>query len=165
MKFGLNDRKNLTGAGLYVKIFQAVSLLPLLYIFTASGYMGLLTKKSVLSVLFEMGFSALPRIEALALSAIYRLTSSEIAVFFAILVIALIFGIITQKYFIKDKKAGKITRIVLLILIATDIILRALPLGFNSDFGTAGFIFGLALRLGFAILIVLDIKNEKKTID
>ena len=162
MKFGLNDRKNLTGAGLYVIIFQAMSLLPLLYIFTATGYMGLLFKSSFLSVLCDFGFSAIPRAEALLLSYLYRITSSEVIIYFILILWALALGIAFKKLSIKSEKAGIIVRKAAMALIIIDLVVRCVPLDFNRSFGTAGFLFGLIIRAGCFVLILLDLKKKNK---
>ena len=165
MKFGLNDRKSLTGTGLYVKVFQVVSILPLLYVFTATGYMGLFSKTGVLSVLFDLGISSLPRAEALFLSYLYRLTSSEVVIYFMLIAIALIAGIAFNKLSIKDEKTGINIRKAALVLISIDLILRIIPLEFNRTFGTVSLVFGFIIRLICLILIIMDLKSAKNTID
>jgi hypothetical protein len=60
MKFGLTSGKQRTGAHIFVLIWQAVCLLPLPYMLILSGYPGLMTKNSVLAVVFDCGMAALP---------------------------------------------------------------------------------------------------------
>ena len=97
LEFGIDIRRKLTGADLYVRILQICSLLPLPYIFLARSHPPILSTRNLLSALFDTGVCALPRIEAFALSWLYRLTLSEVAVYFVILAIALALGIIAGR--------------------------------------------------------------------
>ena len=47
MKFGIGIRKRLSGAELYVIVYQISCVLPALYILIASGYMALFAKKGL----------------------------------------------------------------------------------------------------------------------
>ena len=60
MTFGVNLRKQRTGADVCVLIFQLSALLAVPYVFVASGYLYLVTYRSVLAALFDLGLSALP---------------------------------------------------------------------------------------------------------
>lgn len=162
MKFGINNNKKLCGASLYIRAFQIVSLIPLLYILTGSGYPALFTKKGILSVLFDFGISALPRAEALAVSAIYSKTASEVFVYFIIIVFAFVFGIAANSIIKKSRRAGIAARIVFAAFIAADLIIRLLPFGFNSTFGIPAAVFGFVIRLAMLILILLDFGFDKK---
>ena len=93
MRFGINVRNRLTGADLYVRIFQLTGLAPVLYVLVACVHPAVFTSENVFSVLFRLGMSALPRWEALGLSRLYRMSHSEVLVCAAVLVFALIFVI------------------------------------------------------------------------
>ena len=163
VEFGITTRKKLTGADLYVKIFQITSLLPLIYIFTASGYLGIFREKSILSMLFDIGIMGLPRAETLTLSTVYRQTGSELLVYFAILAVALILGLLSHKLFKEDLKRGIACRKVFVVLIAIDLVIRMIPLRFNLVMGWPALIVGFILRLGCVLLIMKDLKAEKIT--
>lgn len=162
MKFGFRTLKKLNGAGLYVCIMQIAALLPVLYIFIASGYMSVLTKKNVLSFLFDTGVSILPRAEVLGVSKLFHLTGDEIIVCLILPLIALIFGLILNPLLKSKSKAALITRIVLIVLIAADVVVRLLPFSFNRVFGIVPSVIGLVVRAGCIVLIALDIAAEKK---
>ena len=104
IEFGIDARKKLTGADLYVKIFQITSMLPLLYVIAASGYLAIFKEKSIYSVLFDIGIMGLPRAETLALSTVYRMTGNEMVVYFSIVVIALALGLASDKLFRENIK-------------------------------------------------------------
>ena len=150
-----------TGAGLYVYFFQFCSLLPLPYVLVGAGNMSIFTSKSVLSFLFDVGISALPRAEALSLSLLYRLTESEIAVFFLIIAVALVYGFLIKKLF-ESEKAGTTARIIFAVLIAADLIVRVVPFGFNSSFGVAAAVIGFIFRAACLALLVYDILKKSK---
>ena len=97
MKFGVDLRRERTGADLAVLVFQIASLLPVCYVLIASGYPSIVTQRGLFSVLFGLGCSAIPRAEAFALSALYRLTTSEIVFSLLLLAIALLFGVVMKK--------------------------------------------------------------------
>ena len=159
MKFGFENRKQHTGADLYVGAMQIVSLLPALYILVGPSYPALFVRKSVMSVLFDLGFSALPRLETLALSLLYRLTASEVTTFFVLVGGALVFGLAAKKLL---SRAPRATRLVCAALIAVDLVLRLLPLRCNTAFGTPCAIAGFAVRLACLILILLDLRAAKQ---
>ncbi len=155
MKFGFENRKHRTGADLCVRILQIASLLPALYMLVVPGYPGIVTHRSVLSVLFDLGFSALPRLETLALSLLYRRTGSEIMMFFVLLIAALAFGLLSRRLLERFPRA---TRLVFAVLICVDFILRLLPLRVNTAFGLPCAAVGFAAQLGCLALIALDLK-------
>ncbi len=161
VKFGTNVKKEPSGTDLYVRIFQLSSLLSMIYIFIASGYT-MLVEKNVFSVLFDVGISALPRGEALLLSILYRKSKSEVAVYFAALVFALIFGVISSRLLRASKKASVLTRYVFIVFIAADLIIRFLPLHFNTVFPLYAAITGFAIRTVCLILIILDLKKAQR---
>lgn len=163
MKFAVKKQKQLNGAKLYVYIFQISSLLPLVYIFAVSGYASLITKKSISGIIFDSGMCLIPRLEALGLSYLYRISESEIAVYFALLLFALAFGIICNKLLNGKYKTAKNIRYVFIALILADLVIRAMPFGFNSAFELPFEIAGFALRLACLVLVVLDLIADKKS--
>ncbi len=163
MKLGINDLKKLTGAKLYVLIFQISSLLPLVYIFAVSGYAGLITKKSVTGILFKLGICSIPRTEALGLSFLYKAANNEVLLYFALLTAALIYGIICNKMLNAEYKTAKITRYVFIALIFADLVVRLLPFGFNSVFEFPFLIAGFIIRIACLVLVILDLIADKKS--
>ena len=161
--FGTDIRKALSGADLYVRVFQILSLLPVLYMFVAAGYPAVMTSRSLFSVLFDAGMSALPRAESLLLAALYRHTSSEICVYFALLAAALLLGILGNRCFRDNHNSGRTTRFVFAGLIAADLIIRLLPFACNSTFGLPAAVFGFAVRLACLGLIILDLRDGCKS--
>lgn len=159
MKFGFENRKHLTGADLAVRVMQIAALLPAPYLLAAPGYPSMLTRHSFLSTLFKLGLSVLPRPETLGLSLLYRLTFSELAVFFAPLIFALILGLASKRLFQRFPRAA---RLAFALCVAVDLILRLLPLSINSAFPAACGIIGFAVRLGCLALILLDLRAAKQ---
>ena len=162
MKFGVNIRKKLTGAELALRLYQILSLLPALYIVAASGYMALFKTGGVVAFLCELGFVAVPRFEALALSYIYRVTSAEVAVAFGLLLTAIAAGFIGGRLLRAQQKTAVTARVAFAALWAADLVLRVLPLAFNRAFSVpalaCGFVFGAA----YIVLTVLDLYAYKK---
>ena len=157
MNFGINERGKLTGAQLAVRIMQACAVAASLFTFIVPGYLSLLTHRGVLSTLVELGFGAIPRVEAVALSVIYRLTSSEILMHFGLLGFALVFGLIMEPLLSGKPKKAIAVRVVFAALIAIDLILRLIPIHINEAFGLHSSIFGFAVRLCCLGLIIADI--------
>ncbi|MBR4024528.1 MAG: hypothetical protein IKI86_04530 [Firmicutes bacterium] len=166
IRFGTDPRKRLNGSDLYVKTFQLASILPVFYLFMASGYMGIFSKRTVFSVLFDLGISVLPRAEALALSYIYRITDNELIMVFIMMIIGLILGLLSNKIFREDEKRGIAARKVFIVLIAIDLVVRLLPMKFNPAFGLPMAAIGFIIRAGSIALLYMDIKaannNEVK---
>ena len=162
MKFGIGIRKKLSGAGLYVYVLQFSTLATCVYVLVASGYMGIFAKKNVLSVLFDLGASALPRWETLLLSYIYRLTRNEVIFYFAALGAAIVYGIVINKVFNAKHDTARKARIAVNALIGADLILRLLPFHFNIAFGLPAAIFGFVVRAGCIVLLILDLRADKK---
>jgi hypothetical protein len=163
MKFGIGIRKKLSGAGLYLYVLQFSALATCAYMLVASGYLGLLAKKNVLSVLFDLGASALPRWETLLLSYVYRFSLSEVVLYFAVLGTAIVYGIAMNKVFNAKHDTARKARIAVIALIGADLIFRLLPFHFNIAFGLPAAIFGFVVRAGCLVLLVLDLKADKKT--
>jgi hypothetical protein len=161
MKFGVAVRNKLTGAGLYVRAMQVSALLPALYIFVASGYPALLRSANVLTFLFGLGCSLLPRGETLAVSSLYRATGSELWVYFALVCFALAFGLLADAL-LRSRTAGRPARLAFAALVAADLLLRLVPLRFNLAFGWPCAVLGFLGRGVCLALILLDLRAEKK---
>ena len=162
MKFGINIRKKLTGAEVYVRVFQISSILPVLFVLAASGYTPVLANRGIFSFLFRLGLSAVPRPEALALSLVYRRTVSEVILSFALLVIALAFGLAANRLLRGSRRTARVCRVVLLALVGADLVLRLLPLDFNGTFGLPAAILGFAIRLVCLVFIALDLRADSR---
>lgn len=160
MKFGVGIRKKLTGAELSVRIYQAASLLPCLYVLSASGYRGIFAQRGLFSLLFDLGISTLPRWESLTLSTLYRLSSSELAVYFTALALALIWGMASRR--LLGEKTGVTVRWVYAGLILLDLVLRLLPLRFNGVFGLPMAAAGFMVRLICLALVLLDLRAHRR---
>jgi len=161
MKFGISCRHGMSGARLSVILFQIASILSPLCFFVASGYRAVLFEKGVFSYLFSIGVCVLPCGESFGLSALYRLTGSEIIVHFVILGLALLVGLVSIPLLRASKKTGRVLRIVLIAVIAVDLILSfVLPL--YASFGIVAMICGTVFRLCLAGLCLADLIAEKK---
>ena len=160
MKFGISVKNRFSGAWLSVRLFQVISILPAVYLFVSSGYRAVLQGKNVFSFLFSFGLSALPCGETLGLSALYRITHSEILIHFLLLGLALAVGIVFDLLLRKSKETGLVLRVVMLLVLASDI-----PLIFIFRipifFGTVPVVCGLAVRLVHIVLIVADLFAAK----
>ena len=157
MKFGLYYRHAYTGSDLYVLVQQIAALLIAPFMLFSSGYTGLFTSRGLLALLFDAGFSVLPRAEALALSLTYRRTESELIVFFSVLVFALALGLVYGRL-LHGEKSGVVTRVVLAVLLSADLLLRLLPFSFNGAFGISAAVLGFAVRLACLVLVLLDLR-------
>lgn len=160
--WGTDDRKALTGAGLYVAVFQVSSLLPLPYLFAVLGYPAVITSRNVLSFLFDVGMVSLPRVEALALSYAYTAFSSELTVYFALLVVALVLGLVLGRLLRGDCETGIRLRRALVVLIACDLVIRLLPFGFNLAFGLPTAIIGWLCRAACLAFLVMDLRTVER---
>ncbi len=159
--FGTDPRRKLNGSDIYVKTFQLASILPVFYLFMASGYLGIFSKRSVFSVLFDLGVSALPRAEALALSYLYRMTDNEIIMVFIMMIIGLILGLLSNKIFRESEKRGIAARKAFIALIAIDLVIRLLPMKFNLAFGWPAAMIGFIIRAVSIVLLYMDIRAAK----
>ena len=159
MKFGIHERKQLTGAGLAVRITQAAAALPVLYLLIASGWYAAIVEKNAVSFLFDLGVSTIPRAVALAMSWLYRLTGSEVLFGLLLVALALIYGLVMQKLLCLEH--GRSVRVVLAALIALDLIARLLPLRFSAAFGLPVTVLAFAVRAGCLVLVLLDLKASK----
>ena len=161
LRFGVGLRGPLSGAELSVRILQGAALPPALFILLVSAYPPAMLHRGFAAVLFELGLSALPRWELLLLSLLYRLSGSEIAVTFALLVFALVFGLIAGRL-LRSKRSAVTAQKVYAALVLADLALRLLPFRFNLAFGLPFVIAGFLLRLGCLALVWLDLRAAKK---
>jgi hypothetical protein len=158
VRFGIDVRRQLTGADLYVRIFQICALLPLPYIFLAGVHPPVLSTRSPFAMLFDVGICALPRVETLALSYIYRATLSEVAVYFVILVIATALGFAAAKVLRGNPEASiKFHKLVASLLIL-DLAIRIIPVRANYAFGIPAAAAGLVIRAVCLYLVIRDLK-------
>lgn len=162
LKFGMDERRALSGAELYVRIFQVTALMPVLYIFIATGHMSIMSTRNVLSILFDIGMSALPRVETLGISWVYRMTRSECIVVFIPLAIAIALGAMGAKWFKGNAELSRRVHKVLAVLIACDLVLRVVPVAASLAFGLPAQIAGFAIRAVCLFLIVMDMRADKK---
>lgn len=162
MKFGIDIRGKKTGADIYVIIFQAVSLLPALYIIISSGYMALLGERNILTGLFDFGVCALPKAESLLLSFLYRLFSNELIVYFVLLFISLALGLIAKRLLRGSRKTAIVFHRVLIALIAADIVFRFVPYGAYKGVSSVYVICAFALRIVCLALVAVDLAEDRR---
>lgn len=162
VEFGIDIRRKLTGADLYVRIFQICSLLPLPYIFIASAHPPVLSTRNLFSVLFDTGMSTIPRAEAYMLSYLYRQTSSEVAVYFVMLVAALALGVIAGRVLRGNPDASIRFHKIVAALISADLVIRIIPIKANITFGILFAAIGIAVRAVCLYLVLRDLKEESK---
>ncbi len=160
IKFGIDIRRALTGADLYVRCFQIASILPLFYIFTISSYPLIMTTVNPLSVLFDLGICMIPRTEAFLLSLLYRKTGSELFVYFLLLIIAIAVGFAAGRILRGNAALSVRVHKIVIVLIGSDLILRLLPLAGNRAFGLVPQIAGFLLRLICLVLLVSDLRAD-----
>ena len=158
IRFGVPERKSLTGAELAIRAFQVFSLLPIPYVLAIVGYPAISTTDNILSVLFGIGFASLPRAEALLLSACYRASLSEVTVIAILLLVVLVCGIVFRRLLARDDGSAVPLRRVYAVWIAVDLVLRLIPLPFNLAFGIVAQLIGFCLRLACLALVVLDLR-------
>ena len=161
MKFGVDLRKTLTGAELGIRMQQICAMLPVLYLFAAASFPVVLTHRNIASVLFDLGFSGLPRLEELGISLLYRITRSEVLVNFLLLGFALALGL-AAGVFLRGKTARAARRF-LVVWIAADLLLRLLPLSLNRAFGLPAAILGFAVQAICLVFCVLDLRADQKS--
>lgn len=157
LRFGIGQRKTMSGAELAVRVFQITSLLPLAYLLTAPGYPYLFTRSGLLSVLFDLGAAALPRAELWLLSLLYRLSASEVAVHFVILALALGAGLAAHSLSQSSPARRRGCRIVYAGWLALDLLLRLLLRA--PSFPLWALIAGFLLRGACLALVLLDLKH------
>ena len=158
VEFGIDIRRNLTGADLYVRIFQICSLLPLPYIFVATAHPDIFSTRNLFSALFDTGISALPRAEAFALSYLYRASSSEVAVYFVILAAAMALGFIAARVLRGEPETSIRFHKIAAALIALDLAVRVIPVKANAAFGIPFAVLGFAVRAACLYLLIRDLR-------
>ena len=163
MKFGVNLRKQKTGAELSVQIQQICALLPVLYLFAGAGFPIVLTSRNAFAVLFDLGMSALPRLESLAISQLYRVLRSEVLVNFLLLGFALILGLAAGSLLRGSRRKARCVRWVLAGFIAADLLLRLLPLSFNQAFGLPCAVAGFLVQAACLVLTLLDLRADGRS--
>jgi len=156
MKFGIDIRGKLTGADLAVRVTQIMAALPMLYLVILSGMLSLLTRETPVTYLFSLGVCTVPRAVALGLSALYRHTGGEVLFSMLLVAVVLIYGVVMNRLLHSER--GRVTRVVLAVLIALDLIVRLIPLGFTKAFGLPCEILAFALRAMSLILVILDLR-------
>ena len=161
VRFGIDIRRQLTGADLYVRIFQISALLPLPYIFFAAFHPALLSTRNLFSALFDIGMCALPRVEAFALSYLYRATIREVAVYFAMLVPAIALGFAAVNVVRGNPQLSVRMHKLFAALIACDLVIRLIPIRANLAFGWPAAIIGFAVRAVCLWLIIQDLRAYK----
>ena len=161
VEFGIDIRRKLTGADLYVRIFQICSLLPLPYMFLATAHPAILGTRNLFSVLFDTGISSLPRLEAYVLSCLYRLTLSEVAVYFFVLAIALALGFISSRVLRGNPEASIRFHKAAEVFITLDLAIRIIPVKANIAFGIPTAAFGIVIRAACLYLVIRDLKTAK----
>ncbi|MBR0373046.1 MAG: hypothetical protein IJH91_00795 [Mogibacterium sp.] len=165
VRFGIDVRRQLTGADLYIKIFQVSAILPAVYIAATAAYPPLLIQRSIFSAVFDLGMSLLPRALTLALSSIFRVTGSEVRICFIPLVLALALGLIGDRVLRGSRRRAILVHKVCIALIAADLMLRLVPLRYNLVFGWPAAIAGFLVRAVCIALLVLDLRADRKQRD
>lgn len=160
IRFGVGVRNVLSGAELAVRVTQAASMVCALFLLAVSSYRGAMLHEGPAALLFELGASLLPRWWLLLLAFLYRISGSEVALAFALLVPALVFGLAAGR--LLREKGSAAARRVFALLIGLDLISRLIPLRFNLAFGLPFAVLGFLLRLGCLALVWLDLRAEKK---
>ena len=158
VKFGIDIRRQLTGADLYVRIFQICALLPLSYIFVAWAHPVILEIRNPLAAVFDIGICTLPRVEAFALSYLYRATLSEVAVYFTILVPAVALGFAAVNVIRGNPELSVRMHKVFAVLIACDLVIRLIPIKANLAMGIPAAVIGFAVRALCLFLIIQDLR-------
>ena len=162
VRFGIDIRRQLTGADLYVRIFQICSLLPLPYLFLAMIDPVIGSTRNIASVLFDIGMSALPRAETFALSFLYHETISEEKVYFIILIIAIALGFAADRVLRGYPDLSVRLHKLFEVLICLDLAVRIVPIRANYAFGIPAAVTGWAIRALCLALLIKDMKAYQK---
>lgn len=160
VRFGIDIRRQLTGADLYVRIFQISALLPLPYIYLAAVHPSILGTRNLFSWMFDIGICSLPRVEAFALSYLYRATLKEVTVYFVILVPAVVLGFAAVNVIRGNPELSIRMHKVFAVLIACDLVIRLIPIRANLAFGLSAAAIGFILRAICLYLLIRDLKAE-----
>lgn len=162
MKFGIDPRIKVSGAKLAVGVQQICAMFPVLYLFSVSSFPVTLTRRGLLSFLFDLGYSSLPRVEALGLSLLYRTSRRETLVNFVLLLLALVLGLAAASLLQGSRKKVRAVRWGMIGFIAVDLLLRLLPLHMNRAFGLPAAILGFAVQTACLLLTALDLWADRK---
>lgn len=158
VRFGIDIRRQLTGADLYVRIFQICALLPLPYIYVGWAHPAILSTRDLLSILFDIGICSLPRVEAFALSLLYRATLSEMAVYVVLLLIATVLGFAAVNVLRGNPELSVRMHRLFVVMIACDLVIRLVPVKANLAFGLPAAAAGFAVRAVCLFLIIQDLR-------
>ena len=148
-----------TGADIYVLVFQSISVIFPLFVIATALYPDMLFLGGVVSFIWNFGICALPRVETVPLSLLYRLTSGETVVALAVLAVAIAFAVIAKRLFSEEKTAFA-SRVTVVCLIAADLIVRLLPLHSSRVFGLPEEICAFVFRLVCLGLVAGDLVAE-----
>ena len=162
VRFGIDVRRQLTGADLYVRIFQVCALLPLPYIFIAWADPVILETHNPLAAMFDIGICTLPRVGAFAVSCLYRAMLSEMAVYFVILIPAVALGFAASNVLRGNPELSVRVHKVFAVLIACDLVIRLIPVKANLAFGLPAAATGFVIRAICLYLLVRDLKAERE---
>ena len=160
VRFGIDIRRGLSGADLYVGIFQVSAVLPAVYIAAAAAYPRLLFRQSFFSVLFDLGMSLLPRALTLTLSSVYRATGSEVIIYYIPLILALVLGLAANRVLHGAPGRAILAHKACIALIALDLVLRLVPMQYNLAFGWSAAVAGFLVRAGCIALLFLDLRAQ-----
>lgn len=161
LRFGSDSRHSLTGTDLAARMVQILALLPLIYLVLASAWPSILIRRTVFSRLFDLGVSAVPRAVSLPLSALYRLSGSEMLFSLLLGGLSLAYGIVMNRLLQGTRALA--ARRVLAALIALDLLARLLPLRFAALFGWPVTILAALIQLLRLGLVLLDLRKIKET--
>jgi len=162
VRFGIDIRRQLTGADLYVRIFQICALLPLPYIFLSAVHPAVLSTRNLFSALFDLGMCSIPRTEAFAMAVLYRETLSEEAVYFIITGLAIVLGFAADRVIRGNPALSIRLHKAFAALICLDLAIRIIPVRANIIFGMPAEAAGFAVRALCLFLIVRDLKAHEK---
>lgn len=145
-------------APFYRYLFQIFSLLTVPYLFCSfDGVNSILLTDNPLGFLFCLGCSVLPRAEMVVVSKFYLVTGIELTVFYSILIIALVWGLVLHRAERARGRSAIIFWCVTAALIAADLVLRALPLYFNRVYGLWVDIPAALIRAAMLIFVILHV--------
>ncbi|MBQ7247847.1 MAG: hypothetical protein IJS22_07145 [Lachnospiraceae bacterium] len=150
--------KSISGGRAYIAAMQIAAMLPLVYVLIAAGSYSIFTRENAASVLFDLGMTSLPVWSVMLLSLIYHLSLSELAVYFALSIGALIFGPVMKR--LLSGRRARIVRYVLMALIAADLAARFLPLRAVRVWPLWAVIAGASVRLACLILLFAEGKKD-----
>ena len=154
--------KKLSGAGVAASVFQVTALLYGLYILAIPGYYRVITFRNILSFLADLSLAALPRAVGAAASFLYRISENEVIVFFALMILALAWGMIVKRLERPERGKKRGFLIGYAVLVFADLVVRILPLSVNQYPGTGFQIAGAVIRLICLVLILWELRKKQK---